>query len=583
MKKNSEKKKNLKGLIDAARGRIPGDVVIKNGLIADVYAGRWIQGDVALWGEYIAGIGTYEGKEVIDAEGQYLLPGFIDAHMHIESSFVSPEELGRLLVPHGTSTILADPHEIVNVWGLPGLEYMLRAAERTALDIIFLVPSCVPVSDFDSAGGVLESRDLIPLLRNSRIAGLGEFMRYPDVIQGRDSAIEKILAAQAAGKLIDGHGPGLTGKDLNAYISPGIHTDHECAEAEEMQERLSAGMYVLLRQGSACQDLENLLPGLTPQNSRRCAFCSDDRQAKTILETGHLEEHLRICVEKGIEPITAVQMATLNSAECFRLYDRGAIAPGLRADVVFVENLQDFPVNQVFIRGKLTAAKGRYLPSFTRQDDTPVRGSFHVKDFTLEKLRLPLAGGKARVIDIQPGSVVTKEKIIDVQRDPEGNFIFNPKQDAVKIAVIERHKRTGNVGLGLLGGYGLRQGGLALSIAHDSHNIIAVGVSDRDMHLAVETILALGGGVALVKDGAVLETLPLPLGGLMSDQTGEKVTEKLRSIQAIAQKTLGVNPKIEPLMTLCFMALPVIPKLKLTDKGLFDVELLSFVPVSPEA
>jgi adenine deaminase len=572
----------LKRLIDTAAGRIPAEVVIKNGILADVYTGRFTPGDLAICGGLIAGIGRYEGKEIIDAQGQYVLPGFIDAHIHIESSFVSPEELGRLLVPHGGTTIITDPHEIVNVCGLAGLDYMLRAAQGTVLDIKFMLPSCVPVSAFEQSGAILDAQALEEPIRDPRILGLGEFMRYPDVVQGTEEVLDKLLLAYNAGKLIDGHSPGLTGYGLNAYAAGSIHTDHECATVEDMQERLSAGMYVLLRQGSACQDLRNLLKGLTPQNSRRCVLCSDDRQPKTIFEQGHLEDHLRICVDQGVDPMIAVQMATLNGAECFRLYDRGALAPGLRADLTLVNNLKDFKVNQVLIKGKLVAQEGRYLPSVSRCSDTAVRGSFHVKDFSIEKLRLPLTSDQAYSIDIHPGSVVTGKGIARVRRNTAGAFVYDPQQDIAKIAVVERHRHTGNVGVGLIRGYGIRHGGLALSIAHDSHNIIAVGVSDGDMALAVERIIALGGGVVLAKDGAVLEQMPLPLGGIMSDQTGEWVEAKLRSIHEIAYHLLGINPQVEPLMTLCFMSLPVIPALKLTDKGLFDVEGLSFMPVSVE-
>ncbi|MDR0561778.1 MAG: adenine deaminase [Spirochaetaceae bacterium] len=572
----------LKQVIDTAAGRIPADAVIRNGVIADVYTGRFAPGNVAISGGLIAGIGDYEGKEIIDVQGRYVLPGFIDSHIHIESSFVSPEELGRLLVPHGGTTIIADPHEIVNVCGLAGLNYMMVAAEGTALDIKFMLPSCVPVSAFEQSGAELDANALEAPIRDPRILGLGEFMNYPEVVLGTEGILDKLLLAHTQGKLIDGHSPGLSGRGLNAYAAASIHTDHECATAEDMRERLSRGMYAMLRQGSACHDLRALLKGVTPQNSRRCVLCSDDRQPKTIFEQGHLEEHLRICVEEGLDPMTAVQMATLNGAECFRLYDRGGIAPGLRADVTVVDNLKDFRVRQVFIKGILAAQDGRYLLPAIRRDDRSVRGSFHVKDFSIEKLRLRLSGNEAYTIDLRPGSVVTGKGIARVQRNSAGEFLYNPQQDIAKIAVIERHRCTGNVGLGLIRGYGIQRGAIALSIAHDSHNIIAVGVSDADITFAVETLLDRGGGAVLAKDGAVLEQMSLPLGGLMSDQTGEWVDAKLSSIHEVAYRVLGVNPQVEPLMTLCFMALPVIPELKITDKGLFDVQKFQFIPVSAQ-
>ncbi|MDR2535892.1 MAG: adenine deaminase [Treponema sp.] len=573
----------LKQLIDTAAGRIPADLVIKNGVIANVYTGRFIHGDIAVSLGLIAGIGAYEGKETLDAQGQYVLPGFIDSHIHIESSFVSPEELGRLLTPHGGTTIIADPHEIVNVCGISGLDYMLNAAAGTALDIKFMLPSCVPITPFDYNGAVLDAKSLKNPLQDPRILGLGEFMNFPGVIQGTEEAIDKLLLAKTQGKLIDGHSPGVRGYGLNAYAAALIHTDHECATVEDLEERISCGMYVLLRQGSACHDLRNLLKGVTPQNSRHCVLCSDDRQPKTIFEQGHLEEHLRICVEEGLDPMTAIQMATLNAAECFRLYDRGGIAPGLRADLALVNNLKDFKVNQVLIKGQLAAQEGRYLLPIQRYDPAEIRRSFHVKDFSIEKLRLPLAGDRVYVIDVQPGSVVTGKGTALVQRNDAGEFIYDEGNGVAKIAVVERHQYTGNVALGLIRGYGIRRGAIAISIAHDSHNIITVGTKDQDMAFAVETLLAQGGGAALVKDGAVLEQMPLPLGGLMSDQTGEWVDQKLVSIHTIAHQVLGVAQGIEPLMTLCFMSLGVIPKLKLTDRGLFDVERFTFIPITVDS
>ncbi|MDR2485077.1 MAG: adenine deaminase [Treponema sp.] len=573
----------LKHLIDTAAGRVPADLVIRNGLIADVYTGRFIRGDLAICGGLIAGVGGFEGKLTFDAQGQYVLPGFIDSHIHIESCFVGPEELGRLLVPHGGTTIIADPHEIVNVCGIAGLDYMLRAAAGTLMDIKFMLPSCVPVTSFEHTGAILDAKDLEGPLQDPRILGLGEFMNFPSVVLGAEETLDKILLANEQGKLIDGHSPGLQGYGLNAYAASLIHTDHECAAVEDMQERLSRGMYVMLRQGSACRDLPNLVKGVTPQNSRRCLLCSDDRQPKTIFEQGHLEEHLRICVEAGLDPITAIQMATLNAAECFRLYDRGGIAPGLRADLVLVNNLKEFRVNQVLIKGDLVAEEGRYLPQVSRCDDAAVRRSFHVKEFSREKLRLPLSRDKVYVIDIQPKSVVTGKGIAAVSRNAAGEFVYDPREDIVKIAVVERHRYTGNVALGLIRGYGIRRGAVALSIAHDSHNIIAIGPEDADIAFAVERLLDQGGGAVLAKDRTVLEQMPLPLGGLMSDRSGEWVDRKLVSIHEIAHKVLGVNRQIEPLMTLCFMSLPVIPKLKLTDRGLFDVEGFTFIPVEAPA
>ena len=404
-------------------------------------------------------------------------------------------------------------------------------------------------------------------------------MNYPGILNTSDSDMDKLMVAYENGKLIDGHSPGLSGKDLNAYAGAGVRNDHECSTVEEMKDRLERGMYVLMRQGSACHNLRTLLAGVTPFNSRRCLLCSDDRQPKTIFEEGHLDAHLRICVEEGIDPMTAVQMATLNAAECFRLYDRGAIAPGLRADLVLVKDLKEFKVEKVWIEGTLVAEDGRYLPEVTRCDITPVKGSVHVKDFSVEKLKMNLKSDHVHVIDILPGGVVTGKGTADITRTSDGDFQYDPSADIVKVAVVERHKNTGNVAVGLLRGYGMKRGAVALSIAHDSHNMIAVGVSNEEIAFAVEQLIAQTGGVVITSEGQVLESMPLPVGGIMSDQTGEWVDKKLTSLHETAYQKLSINCDVEPVMTLCFMALPVIPELKLTDMGLFDVTKFEFISV----
>ena len=565
--------------IEVARGLQPADIVIKNCRIVNVYTGEIIEGDIALWNGKIAGIGEYEGKEVVDAKGSYALPGFIDSHIHIESAFVTPEEISRLLVPHGATTIIADPHEIVNVSGIDGMNYMLDAAEHAALDIKYMLPSCVPATPFEHAGAVVDADAMKDTMKDARVLGLGEYMNYPGILNTSDSDMDKLMVAYENGKLIDGHSPGLSGKDLNAYAGAGVRNDHECSTVEEMKDRLERGMYVLMRQGSACHNLRTLLAGVTPFNSRRCLLCSDDRQPKTIFEEGHLDAHLRICVEEGIDPMTAVQMATLNAAECFRLYDRGAIAPGLRADLVLVKDLKEFKVEKVWIEGTLVAEDGRYLPEVTRCDITPVKGSVHVKDFSVEKLKMNLKSDHVHVIDILPGGVVTGKGTADITRTSDGDFQYDPSADIVKVAVVERHKNTGNVAVGLLRGYGMKRGAVALSIAHDSHNMIAVGVSNEEIAFAVEQLIAQTGGVVITSEGQVLESMPLPVGGIMSDQTGEWVDKKLTSLHETAYQKLSINCDVEPVMTLCFMALPVIPELKLTDMGLFDVTKFEFISV----
>ena len=572
-------KESLKKLIDTASGRIKADTVIKNCKVVDVYNGNIIEGDIALCDGLIAGVGKYDGNEIIDANGAYAAPGFIDSHIHIESAYVCPEEMGRLLVPHGATTIIADPHEIVNVCGIKGMNYMLEAAKGTALDIKYMLPSCVPATPFEHAGAIIDADAMKNPIENDQILGLGEYMNFPGIINAFDSELDKIMVAKNAGKLIDGHSPGISGKELNAYASALVHTDHECSTVDEMHDRISRGMYVLLRQGSACHNLRTLLKGLTEANSRRCLLCSDDRQPKTIFEEGHLDNHLSICVEEGVDPITAIRMASLNAAECFRLEDRGAIAPGLRADIVLLDNLENFKVSKVFIKGQLTAEDGKYLLPIKKHDMSDVQGSFHVKDFSVNKLKMHLNSGHVHVIDIMPGGVVTGKGIADVEIDETGNFVRDPEKDIVKIAVVERHNMTGNVATALLRGYGIKEGAVALSVAHDSHNIIAVGVSDEEIAFAVESLIKQNGGVVLVKEGKVVSSMPFPLGGLMSDQTGEWVEERLNEIHDAAFKELGISGSVEPVMTLCFMSLPVIPELKLTDMGLFDVTKFDFISI----
>lgn len=572
-------KKELKKLIDIAAGRIPADLIIRNCRIVDVYGGEITQGDVAVSDGWIAGVGCYEGREVVDAGGRYLAPGLIDSHIHIESSYVTPEEIGRLLVPHGATTIIADPHEIVNVCGMTGMEYMMAAAQRTPLRIHYMLPSCVPATSFEHAGARLDAEDMAEPMKDDRVLGMGEFMSFPGVVAGADPELDKIMEAKKSKKTIDGHSPGLSGMALNAYAAALIHTDHECSTIAEMQERISRGMYVLMRQGSACRDLRALLPGLTQANSRRCLLCSDDRQPKTIFEEGHLDNHLSICVEMGVDPVTAIQMATINAAECFRLYDRGGIAPGLRADLVLFDDLHSFHVNRVWIGGHLEAREGRFLSEVHREDALSVRHTIRVKDFSVDKLRMHLQSDQVRVIDILPDGVVTGKSVAKVHLDDTGNFVWDPKRDIVKMAVVERHQMTGKVATAFLGGYGIRQGAVALSVAHDSHNIITVGVSDEEMAAAVEALIAQDGGIVLVKDGRAIAGMPMPIGGVMTDQSGEWVDRKLKEIHQIARDELGISGDVEPVMTLCFMSLAVIPKLKLTDMGLFDVEKFAFVPV----
>ena len=572
-------KSELKNLIDAAAGRIKADLVIKNCKIVNVLSGEIYSGEVAIYGGKIIGMGNtaYDGEKIFDAGGKFLAPGFIDAHIHIESSYISPEQLGRIIVPCGTTTIISDPHEIANVCGLVGLKYMLAAAKRTKLQIIRSMPSCVPATPFEDAGATLDAEDMAEFIGDETFFGLGEFMNVPGIINCDDKVLDKILLAKKFNKLIDGHAPHVDGKNLNAYISAGILGDHECRTLSDMHEKISKGMYVLIREGSACHDLKTLIKGVTKENSRRVLLCTDDCQPKTILELGHMDKNIKMCVEEGIYPITAIQMATLNVAEAFRLHDRGAIKIGARADLVLLDDLKNFRVDKVWIGGELVAENKKYLPEIIPADISSVRGSVKVKNFSVDRLKMNLTSDKVNVIKILPGGVVTKKIIAEVERDESGDFIFNPVQDICKVAVIERHKNTGKIGLGLLGGYGIKHGAIAVSVAHDSHNIIAAGVSNDEIFCAVDALIKMEGGMVLVNGGKIISSIPLPIAGLMSDMAGEELKDKLDELHEKAHKELGINQSVEPVMTLTFMSLPVIPEIKLTARGLFDYATFKFI------
>lgn len=574
-------KAELKNLIDAAAGRRKADLVIKNCRIVNVLSGEIYSGEVAIFDGKIIGMGAdeYDGAEIFDAGGKFLAPGFIDAHIHIESSYISPEQLGRIIVPRGTTSIIADPHEIANVCGLRGLRYMLDAAKRTKLNVIYAMPSCVPATPFEDAGAVIEAADMEELIGDENIFGLGEFMNAPGIINCDDKVLDKILLAHNSGKLIDGHAPKLTGKNLNAYLSAGVGGDHECTTVEEMHERIAKGMYVLIREGSACHNLTTLVKGVTPANSRCVLLCSDDCQPKTILELGHMDKNVKMCVKEGIDPIIAIQMATINVAESIGIYDRGAIKVGARADLILLDDLTDFRVADVWIGGEHVARDGRYLPEIIPADTSSVRGSVKVKDFNVDCLKMHLTGGKVHVIGIKPGGVETKKILAEVKHDETGDFVFDADKDICKVAVIERHHETGKVGLGLLSGYGIKRGAIAVSVAHDSHNIIAAGVSNEEIFRAVDALIKMEGGMVLVANGKVFASIPLPIAGLMSELSGEELKEELDDLHEKAHAELGISANVEPVMTLTFMSLSVIPEIKLTARGLFDYAAFDFIPL----
>lgn len=572
-----EKQKLIK-LIDVAAGRKKADLVLKNAKIVDVFQAKILIGDIAISDGYIAGIGgSYQGVEERNYTGKYVAPGFIEAHIHIESSYVSPEEFSRVFIPRGTTTILADPHEIVNVAGLKGLDYMVNAAKNAKMDIRYMMPPCVPATNFETSGADLYADDMEDALKTGEVDGLAELMNFPGVINVDDKMIDEILMAKKYGARIDGHAPQVVGKDLNAYIAAGPANDHECSTLEEAEERLARGMYLLLREGSVTQDLRKLLPIVNTANSRRCLLSGDDVQAKTTINKGHLDNSIRICIDEGLNPITAIQMATLNPAEYCSLNDRGAIAPGRRADMVVFESLEDFAVEETYILGEKLSQGNKYLGEVNYYPIDSVESSMHVKDFTREKLQLHLNSDKVRAIGVVPGEVLTTEKHVTVKRDGDGNFVYNDQEDVTKIVVVERHHNTGNVNVNLLSGYGIKAGAIAISIGHDSHNIIATGTNDDDIFMAVNELIKQEGGAVVVKDEKVISRMELKIAGLMCNLPAEKMIAQQDALDEAVHEELGVPDNVNPVMTLSFMPLAVIPKLKITDKGLVDVEKNAFV------
>ncbi|MBB6479551.1 adenine deaminase [Spirochaeta isovalerica] len=578
---------DMKKLIKTASGEIPADLVLKNGSIVNVFSGEILKGDIAVCDGKVAAVSyagesdiTYEGLEVIDLQGKTIVPGLIDAHVHIESSMGTPENFASIVIPHGTTTVIADCHEIANVCGNDGIRYMMNASDNTPLDVFFMIPSCVPATPFEDAGAKIRIEDMKHFIDDKRVKGLGEMMDYPGVLQGRSDIMDKLTLAVNHGKFVDGHGPTLTGKALSAYAVAGIKTDHECSSLEEMRDRLRAGMYVLIREGSAASDLKELIKGVNESNSRRCCFCTDDRQAEDIIHIGHIDNNVRLALKAGVDPVSVIRIATINSAECYGLKGKGAIAPGYDADFLITDNLKDFNVESVYINGILSAEKGEYKFSIDSLEDRHVLYTVHLQSIDKEVFKLKMSSDSANVISMKPGSLITEKVVRKVKRDKEGYFSEGDGCDLIKVAVIERHKGPGYIGLGLLENYGLKGGAVASSIAHDSHNIVVAGDNDEDMIRAVRELKECGGGITVVSGGKVLDTLELPIAGLMTSMDSGKLAEKLNSMIELARKELCINPAMDPFMTLAFLALPVIPDIKLTDRGLFDVKTFSFIDVS---
>ncbi|WP_430735027.1 adenine deaminase [Halodesulfovibrio aestuarii] len=567
--------------VDMAAGRTPVDTLITNCKVVDVFSQTIFESSVAIGDGKIVGFGEYEAAKTIDAAGGYVMPGLIDGHVHIESSVVSPAQFAKCVLPYGTTTIVADPHEIANVCGLEGIRYMLDASKDLPLNVRIMLPSCVPATPFEHSGAILEAKELSELIDHEGVHGLAEVMNFPAVINSDPAMLDKIYMASSRNRISDGHTPGLSGRDLIAYAAAGIKTDHECSTVEEMHERIRLGMYVLIREGSATKDLRALTKGLTDANYRRCVFCTDDREPADILANGHLNKNLKIAVEEGVDALQAITIGTLNAAECYGLKGKGAIAPGYDADIMVVRDLSDFEVSHVFTNGEHIAENGALLVEPQELVRESVRDTVNLSDISLEDLKLKLSSNKVRTMRVIPDTVLTESVIKDIVLDEEGYFNAKQNEGLTKIAVVERHNATGNIGLGIFENYHIKNGAIATTIAHDSHNIVVAGDNDADMLVAINDLKKIGGGITLVRDGKVLDHLSLPIAGLMSDQPAQEVAAQMEKLLNLA-KEFNINPKLQPFMTLSFMSLPVIPALKLTDGGLFDVTTFSFVPIEAE-
>ncbi|MBN2795625.1 MAG: adenine deaminase [Clostridia bacterium] len=570
------KRERIQDRINMAAGREPVELVLENCKIVNVFNHKIMEGNIAIDSGKIIGIGNYTGKETLDMKGRYIAPGLIDSHEHLESAMVTPAQMARVVVPRGTTTIIADPHEIANVCGLKGIEFMMDSANNVPLNVFFMLPSCVPATEFETSGAKLLAEDLSKLIKQTNVLGLGELMDFPGVISGRSDIIDKILIAQD--KIIDGHGPVIKGKELNAYMISGVKTDHECSTLEEMEERLDRGMYIAIREGSAARNLKTLIQGVHENNARRMTLCTDDKSPEDILKEGHIDFSVRKAISLGIDPITAIQMATINTAECYHLRDIGGIAPGYDADLIVLDDLKNFNVLEVFKKGVKVAEEGKALFKVSESDTSDVVNTVNMKSVSKDDLQIKLNNDVVRVISVLPFSLVTESNIRKVNLDANGHFEKHRFLDIVKLAVVERHKSTGNIGLGLVENFKIQNGAIATTIGHDSHNMIVIGDNDEDMLTAIAEVRRLEGGIAVVHNKKV-DSLQLRIGGLMSDQPMEFVAKRLEELLNIAHHELQVNPKIDPFMTLSFLALPVIPDIKLTDKGLFDVLDFKFVDV----
>jgi len=569
---------DLSEMIRVARGEVTADILLKNARIINVFSGEIHEGHVAIANSQIVGIGNYQARQEIDLAGHYLCPGFIDAHVHIESSMVTIPQFTRAVLPRGTTSVVADPHEIANVLGLDGIRYMLESSKYNPLSVYLTLSSCVPATDMETAGASLRAFDIFPYFTEKWVVGLAEMMNYPGVLSRDLDVLDKLKVAQRHGKRIDGHAPGLSGRDLAAYIATGVSSDHECTTVEEAREKLRLGMYIMIREASGAHNLLDLLPLVTPANSRHFVFVTDDRHPADLLDEGHIDHLVRLAIHAGLDPVTAIQMVTINPAEYYGLNDKGAIVPGRRADLVVFDNFDNFRVEKVFRGGQQVAENGHLLSTVAPPRQVSVRSSVNInwKDINLE---VAADGTRLRVIELVPDQITTRQRVEEATLD-NGLAVTDTDRDLLKLAVIERHLASGRCAVGFVRGFGLKRGALASSVAHDSHNIIVVGTNDRDMIAAAQEIETMRGGLAAVDHGQVKARLALPVAGLMSDQPIEIVRKQMDDLLVVT-RAMG-SPLPNPFMALSFLALPVIPELKLTDKGLVDVNQFQFVPLFAE-
>jgi len=557
---------DLRELISVARGETPADLLLKNARIVNTFIGEIEQADVAIYGDRIAGIGDYvKAKEIIDLQGGFLAPGLINGHTHIESSMLHPARYAQAVVPRGTLAVVTDLHEIANVCGFEGIKFVTDLARKLPLDMLFMAPSCVPATHLETSGAQINSKEVKKILAHPKIIGLGEMMNFPGVVSGDEEVLQKIGASK--GKVIDGHAPGLAGKELNAYLSAGIRSDHESITLEEGKEKLRLGMYLMIREGSSEKNLDALLPLVTDNTYKRCFFVVDDRNCSDLLREGDIDAVVRKAIARGLEPVRAIQMATINAAEYYRLYDRGGIGPGYIANLITITDLAKLELDMVFYQGKLVAREGK--PLFTLPPVTlELRDTVRIKPPMGKSLRIAAVDKTHPVIEIVPGQIITK-KAMEKVKVVDGAVTPDVERDILKLVVVERHRASGNIGVGLVKGFGLKKGALASSVAHDSHNIIAVGTNDLDILKAIEEINKLQGGLVVYADLEILASLPLPIAGLLSPEPLEVVVSQHEEVEKAAASLGNLPPA--PFAILSFLALPVIPELRLTDLGLVDV------------